>query len=110
MSDVKVYPVPAEFAAKSHIDQARYEEMYQRSVEDPEGFWAEQAEQFVTWSKPWNKVLDWSYDRNNLYIKWFEGGKLNVSYNCIDRHLDERGDQVAIIWEGDDPAVDSKIG
>jgi len=109
MSDVKVYPVPAEFAAKSYIDQARYEEMYQRSVKDPEGFWAEQAEQFVTWSKPWNKVLDWSYDRNNLYIKWFEGGKLNVSYNCIDRHLDERGDQVAIIWEGDDPAVDSKI-
>jgi acetyl-CoA synthetase len=109
MSDVKVYPVPPEFAAKSHIDQARYEEMYQRSVEDPAGFWAEQAEQFVTWSKPWNKVLDWSYDRNNLYIKWFEGGKLNVSYNCIDRHLDERGDQVAIIWEGDDPAVDSKI-
>ena len=109
MSDVKVYPVPAEFAAKSYIDQARYEEMYQRSVKDPEGFWAEQAEQFVTWSKPWNKVLDWSYDRNNLYIKWFEGGKLNVSYNCIDRHLDDRGDQVAIIWEGDDPAVDSKI-
>ena len=109
MSDVKVYPVPAEFAAKSHIDQARYEEMYKRSVEDPEGFWTEQAEQFVTWSKPWNKVLDWSYDKNNLYIKWFEGGKLNVSYNCIDRHLDDRGDQVAIIWEGDDPAVDSKI-
>jgi acetyl-CoA synthetase len=109
MSDVKVYPVPAEFAAKSYIDQARYEEMYKRSVEDPEGFWAEQAEQFVTWSKPWNKVLDWSYDRNNLYIKWFEGGKLNVSYNCIDRHLDDRGDQVAIIWEGDDPATDSKI-
>jgi acetyl-CoA synthetase len=109
MSDVKVYPVPPEFAAKSHIDQARYEEMYQRSVEDPAGFWAEQAEQFVTWSKPWNKVLDWSYDRNNLYIKWFEGGKLNVSYNCIDRHLDDRGDQVAIIWEGDDPATDSKI-
>jgi len=109
MSDVKVYPVPAEFAAKSYIDQARYEEMYQRSVDDPEGFWAEQAEQFVTWSKPWNKVLDWSYDRNNLYIKWFEGAKLNVSYNCIDRHLDERGDQVAIIWEGDDPATDSKI-
>jgi acetyl-CoA synthetase len=109
MSDAKVYPVPAEFAAKSYIDQARYEKMYQRSVEDPEGFWAEQAEQFVTWSKPWNKVLDWSYDRNDLYIKWFEGGKLNVSYNCIDRHLKDRGDQVAIIWESDDPATDSKI-
>ena len=109
MSDVKQYPVPAEFAAKSHIDDARYQEMYQRSVEDPEGFWAEQAEQFVTWFKPWDKVLDWSYDKKGLYIKWFEGGKLNVSYNCIDRHLDDRGDQVAIIWEGDDPATDSKV-
>ncbi|MDH3948582.1 MAG: acetate--CoA ligase [Gammaproteobacteria bacterium] len=109
MSDVKLYPVPAEFAAKSHIDDARYQEMYQRSIEDPEGFWAEQAEQFVTWFKPWDKVLDWSYDKKDLYIKWFEGGKLNVSYNCIDRHLDDRGDQVAIIWEGDDPATDSKI-
>jgi acetyl-CoA synthetase len=109
MSEVKQYPVPAEFAAKSHIDDARYQEMYQRSIEDPEGFWAEQAEQFVTWFKPWDKVLDWSYDKKDLYIKWFEGGKLNVSYNCIDRHLDTRGDQVAIIWEGDDPATDSKI-
>ncbi|NNF96991.1 MAG: acetate--CoA ligase, partial [Halobacteria archaeon] len=103
------YPVPAEFAAKSHIDDARYQEMYQRSIEDPEGFWAEQAEQFVTWFKPWDKVLDWSFDKKDLYIKWFEGGKLNVCYNCIDRHLDTRGDQVAIIWEGDDPATDSKI-
>jgi len=109
MSDVKQYPVPAEFAAKSHIDDARYQEMYQRSIEDPEGFWAEQAEQFVTWFKPWDKVLDWNYDKKDLYIKWFEGGKLNVSYNCIDRHLDTRGDQVAIIWEGDDPATDSKV-
>jgi acetyl-CoA synthetase len=109
MSDAKLYPVPAEFAAKAHINHEQYEEMYQRSVEDPEGFWAEQAEQFVTWSKPWDKVLDWSYDKNDLYIKWFEGGKLNVSYNCIDRHLADRGDQVAIIWEGDDPSTDSKI-
>ncbi len=109
MSDAKLYPVPAEFAAKAHIDQDHYQKMYQRSVEDPEGFWAEQAEQFVTWSRPWNKVLDWSYDKNDLYIKWFEGGKLNVSYNCIDRHLADRGDQIAIIWEGDDPATDSKI-
>ena len=109
MSDVKLYPVPAEFAAKSHIDDARYQEMYQRSITDPEGFWAEQAEQFITWFKPWDKVLDWSYDKKDLHIKWFEGGKLNVCYNCIDRHLDSRGDQVAIIWEGDDPASDSKI-
>ena len=109
MSDEKLYPVPAEFAANAHIDSARYQEMYQRSIEDPEGFWAEQAEQFITWFKPWDKVLDWSYDKKDLHIKWFEGGKLNVCYNCIDRHLDTRGDQVAIIWEGDDPATDSKI-
>ena len=109
MSEAKLYPVPADFAAKAHIDHDGYQQMYQRSIEDPEGFWAEQAEQFVTWTKPWNKVLDWSYDKTNLYIKWFEGGKLNVSYNCIDRHLEKRGDQVAIIWEGDDPATDSKI-
>jgi len=109
MSDEKLYPVPAEFASKSHIDDARYQEMYQRSIDDPEGFWAEQAEQFITWFKPWDKVLDWSYDKKDLHIKWFEGGKLNVCYNCIDRHLDTRGDQVAIIWEGDDPATDSKI-
>ena len=109
MSDVKLYPVPAEFAAKSHIDDARYQEMYQRSIADPEGFWAEQAEELISWFKPWDKVLDWSYDKKDLYIKWFEGGKLNVCYNCIDRHLDSRGDQVAIIWEGDDPATDSKI-
>ena len=109
MSEEKMYPVPADFAAKSHIDTARYQEMYQRSIDDPEGFWADQAEQFVTWFKRWDKVLDWSYDKKDLYIKWFEGGKLNVSYNCIDRHLDERGDQVAIIWEGDNPTEDSKI-
>ncbi len=109
MSDEKLYPVPAEFAAKSHIDDTHYQAMYQRSIDDPEGFWAEQAEQFITWFKPWDKVLDWSYDKKDLHIKWFEGGKLNVCYNCIDRHLDTRGDQVAIIWEGDDPTTDSKI-
>jgi acetyl-CoA synthetase len=102
MSD-KIYDVPADFAAKAHIDAATYKKMYQRSVDDPEGFWAEQADKFVSWYKKWDKVMDWSYDQNDLYIKWFEGGKLNVSYNCIDRHLDTRGDQTAIIWEGDDP-------
>jgi acetyl-CoA synthetase len=108
MSD-KIYDVPADFAAKAHIDAATYKEMYQRSVGDPEGFWAEQADKFVSWYKKWDKVMDWSYDQNDLYIKWFEGGKLNVSYNCIDRHLDSRGDQTAIIWEGDDPNTSKHI-
>ncbi|MCW8827767.1 MAG: acetate--CoA ligase, partial [Gammaproteobacteria bacterium] len=106
--EVKIYPVPTEMAKSAHIDEATYMEMYQRSVDDPDGFWGEQAEQFLTWFKPWDKVLDWSFT-DNVHIKWFEGGKLNVAYNCIDRHLESRGDQVAIIWEGDDPSDDKKI-
>ncbi|MFA7095978.1 MAG: acetate--CoA ligase [Gammaproteobacteria bacterium] len=107
MSDEKIYEVPAEIAARAHITDAKYQEMYARSVADPEGFWAEQAKEFLTWYKPWDKVLDWDY--NTGKIRWFEGGKLNVSYNCLDRHLEKRGDQVALIWEGDDPSVDRKI-
>ncbi len=109
MSEEKVYPVPEEFAARAHINAEQYEQMYRQSVEDPDAFWAGQAEQFVTWYKRWDKVADWSFDPDNLYIKWFEGGQLNVSYNCLDRHLETRGDQTAIIWEGDDPSEDKKI-
>jgi len=109
MSENKIYDIPADIAAKAHIDPDRYTAMYQRSVDDPDGFWAEQAEQFVSWTKKWDKVSDYSFDADNLYIKWFEGGKLNVSYNCLDRHLESRGDQVAIIWEGDNPEEDKKI-
>ncbi len=109
MSEIKTYPVPADIAAKAHINAEQYAAMYQRSIDDPNGFWAEQANKFITWSKPFDKVMDYSYNPDNLYIKWFEGGQLNVSYNCLDRHLDSRGDQVAIIWEADDPNVDKKI-
>jgi acetyl-CoA synthetase len=109
MSDSKIYPVPAEFAAQANITDDQYQEMYKRSVDDPEGFWGEQAEQYVTWFKKWDKVLDWSFDKDDLHINWFQGAKLNVSYNCLDRHLDTRGDQTAIIWEGDNPAEDRKI-
>ncbi len=107
MSEEKIYPVPESFAARAHINQDRYWDMYQRSVDNPEGFWAEQAEQFVTWYKPWNKVLEWDYSEGK--ISWFEGAELNVCYNCVDRHLATRGDQIAIIWEGDDPGDDKKI-
>src|SRR3990172_6856206 len=103
MSQEKIYDVPAEFARRAHADDKKYKDMYERSVKDPDGFWAEQAREFVTWSKPWKKVSDYNYDIKNLAIRWFEGGKLNVSYNCLDRHLEKRGDQVAILWEGDDP-------
>jgi acetyl-CoA synthetase len=107
MSEEKVYPVPASFAARAHIDKTRHAEMYQRSIDDPEGFWAEQADLFVSWEKHWDQVLDWDYGSGK--IRWFEGARLNVCYNCIDRHLDSRADQVAIIWEGDDPNQDSRV-
>jgi acetyl-CoA synthetase len=109
VSQEKVYDVPAELARRAHIDDKKYQEMYRRSVADPDGFWAEQAQRFLTWFTPWTKVSDWSYDANNLHIRWFEGATLNASYNCLDRHLEKRGDQVAILWEGDDPKDDKKI-
>ena len=107
MTAPKIYPVKKDFAAKSHITEAQYNEQYQRSINDPQGFWAEQAENFIDWFSPWDKVLDWDYNKG--LIRWFEGATLNVSYNCIDRHLATRADQVAIIWEGDDPNDDKKI-
>ncbi len=107
MSEVKTYPVPADAAARAHADNDTYLAMYQRSIEDPENFWAEQANELVTWFKPWDTVMNVDYHKAN--IKWFEGASLNVCYNCVDRHLENRGDQVAIIWEGDDPSVDKSI-
>ena len=97
----KIYPVADNFDAL--IDRRKYEEMYSASIRDPDGFWAEQARQRLDWIKPFTKVSDYSFAKDDLHIRWFEDGTLNVSYNCLDRHLEERGDQTAIIWEGDDP-------
>lgn len=105
----RTYPVSAEFAAQANINKEQYEEMYTRSIDDPEGFWADQANKYVTWFKPWSKTLDWSFDQEDLHISWYNDAKLNVSYNCIDRHLEKRADQVAIIWEGDSPEDTRKI-
>ena len=107
MSDSNIHDVIPSFAAAAHIDRDRYEEMYQRSVSDPDAFWAEQADIFVDWFTTWNTVSDWNYHTGE--ISWFAGATLNVAYNCIDRHLPSRGDQTAIIWEGDDPSVDEKL-
>ncbi len=107
MSDDKLYPIPAHPARKPLLDQAQYQALYQRSVQDPEGFWAEQAGAFLSWDKRWDRVLDWDYHKG--HIRWFEGARLNVSANCLDRHLAERGDQIAILWEGDDPAEDRRL-
>jgi acetyl-CoA synthetase len=101
MPEGKIYEVPSATAKRAHIDHAKYEQMYKRSVDDPEGFWAEQAETFLDWFESWDKVLDWDFEKG--HIRWFEGGKLNATHNCLDRHLDTRGDQAAIIWESDDP-------
>jgi acetyl-CoA synthetase len=107
MSD-KIYDVPADWRKRSFIDDAKYNEMYARSIKDPNGFWAEQAKR-IDWIKPFSKVKNTSYDPHNVSIKWFEDGTLNASYNCVDRHLAKRGEQTAILWEGDDPKDDKKI-
>ncbi len=107
MSDVKIYDVKPEIAALAHINAESYQTLYKQSVEQPEVFWAKQAQQFLHWNKPWHTVMN--YDYPSGFIRWFEGGTLNVSVNCIDRHLETRGDQIAIIWEGDNPAHDKKI-
>jgi acetyl-CoA synthetase len=107
MSDDKIYAVNPEITAHAHITPEIYKTMYQSSIENPEKFWAEQAEEFLDWSTRWHTVMDFDFPTG--HIRWFEGGKINVSVNCIDRHLTTRGDQVAIVWEGDNPAHSLKI-
>jgi len=107
MSEETVYPVPAELAKTAHINKTQYEEMYKRSLEQPEEFWAEQAESFIDWFEPWTEVRNCDYHKAK--ISWFNGAKLNVSHNCLDRHLQDRADQTAIIWESDNPDEDRKI-
>ena len=107
MSENKIYSVKQEIADSSHNNAENYLRMYQYSIDKPEEFWAEQAKKILEWSKPWDTVMNCDFQTG--YIRWFEGGTLNVSVNCIDRHLELRGDQVAIIWEGDNPSQDKKI-
>lgn len=103
----QVYPVPETMAEHAYINNEQYLAMYERSIADPDGFWSEQADQFLDWSKKWQTVSDANFETGQ--IGWFLGGKLNVTVNCIDRHLPERADQTAIIWEGDDPNDDALI-
>ncbi len=102
MSD-QLFPVPESWTKSAWVDNDKYLQLYEQSVKDPEGFWGEQAKR-LDWFKPWTKVKESSFE-GDVRIKWFIDGKLNVSYNCLDRHLAKRGDQVALIWEADDPAV-----
>jgi acetyl-CoA synthetase len=104
----KIYDVPADWSKRAWIDDAKYREMYARSLSDPKGFWAEQAKR-LDWMKAPHKIDNWSFAPGNVSIKWFEDGVLNAAYNCIDRHLPKRANQTAIIWEGDDPAKSKHI-
>ncbi len=106
MSD-NLYAVPEAIAANAHINKEKYDQMYAQSINDPSTFWSAQAEEFLSWDQKWESVREFDFHKGEA--SWFAGGKLNVSYNCIDRHLETRGDQVAIIWEGDDPSEDLKI-
>ncbi|WP_455293940.1 acetate--CoA ligase [Vibrio parahaemolyticus] len=108
MSEAHVYPVKENIKTHTHADNDTYLAMYQQSVTDPEGFWNEHGK-IVDWIKPFTKVKSTSFDTGHVDIRWFEDGTLNVSANCIDRHLAEHGDDVAIIWEGDDPADDKTL-
>ena len=108
MADNELFPVPDSVAEGAHVDAAGYEEMYRRSIEDPEGFWGEQGKR-IHWIEPYTKVKDVSYGPDDVHIRWFYDGTLNASANCLDRHLSARGEQTAIIWEGDDPANSKRI-
>ena len=107
MSEVKTYPVSKAAESRAFIDNDQYLSMYEASIENPESFWGEQADNFLTWYKPWDKLTESDFLKGE--VRWFLGGKLNASFNCIDRHLTTRADQVAIIWEGDNPDDDAKI-
>ncbi len=108
MSAAKIHKVSAAWKKKAHIDQATYEKMYKQSIKNPDKFWGKEGKR-IDWFKPYTKVSNVSYDYPKISIKWYEDGITNVSYNCIDRHLKKRGNQTAIIWEGDDPYYDKKI-
>jgi len=108
MTDELVFPVPEAIAKSALIDSDKYHAWYKKSVEDPEGFWGEHAKR-LDWMKPFTKVKDVSFNAPDVHIRWFYDGTLNVSYNCLDRHLAKRGDQTAILFEGDDPSVSKAI-
>ena len=108
----KVYPIPQAVADNAYITEEKYHSMYQQSIDDPDTFWGNMAKDFLSFSKEWEQVSNCSFgDESNddVSIKWFTGAKLNVTYNCIDRHLADRAEQTAIIWESDDPNKSENI-
>lgn len=108
MSDDLVFEVPEKVKAETLVDEDKYHEMYAESLRDPDAFWGAHGQR-IEWMRPYTKVKDTLYSKENVSIKWYEDGTLNASVNCVDRHLDARGDDIAIIWEGDEPDQDAKI-
>ena len=108
MSDEQIFEVPQAIADKALVNDAQYQDMYARSLDDADGFWAEHGQR-IDWIKPFSKVKNTHYGKDDVSIKWYEDGTLNACVNCVDRHVEKRGDQVAIIWEGDEPDQDAKI-
>ena len=107
MPEEKIYEVPESIKSNALIDRKEYESLYKQSIKDPEAFWSEQARKYLNWDSDWKRVSNVDFMKGN--ISWFEGGKINASVNCIDRHLKERSKQTAIIWESDDPNESKKI-
>ncbi len=108
MSDSSIYDVLPHAAERALIDEAAYQAMYRRSIEDPDGFWADMADEHIHWFRRWDRVADWTFD-GDVRIRWFDGAKVNVAYNCLDRHLEECGDKTAILWEGDEPGEERRL-
>ena len=108
----EIYPVPESFRKKAYIkSRDEYEKMWKESLQNPDAFWGKVADEYITWFKKWDKVMDCNYgtDPGSLWVKWFTNAKVNVSYNCLDRHLEKRGNQIALIWEGNDPNESRKF-
>ena len=106
MSDI--YKIPENYSSEASIDKEKYMQMYSESINEPEAFWEKNAKR-INWIKNFSKVKDVSFDKDKLYIKWFEDGTLNVTANCIDRHLKDKADKIALLWQGDDPDEVKKI-
>ena len=107
MPQEKIYPVSKDPAQRSHLSKERFSELYQQSIDSPEEFWANQAGELLYWHKPWNSIVRSEFETANT--EWFSGAKLNVAFNCIDRHLEKRGEKIAILWEGDEPDEEKRI-
>ncbi|MDP7375240.1 MAG: acetyl-coenzyme A synthetase N-terminal domain-containing protein, partial [Alphaproteobacteria bacterium] len=108
MSENRTFPPSDEGASQAHINIEGYQKAYAESLSDPDAFWAEHGKR-IDWIQPYTKISDVSYDKPDVHIKWYEDGTLNASANCLDRHLETRGDKTAILWEGDDPADAKQI-